>query len=271
VEWAVSDKKLILLIDDDASLLVTLSDFLRFEGYEVQTAESGEEGLELLEGLNPDMIILDMSMPGMGGVGFLKEISDDQGRPRHPVLVLTARAKMAEFFANIQVEGFVAKPCDPDDLLMEVSRIVFLRGGESAGPRQPPSSGARVLVAEDDEETRTNVVKAMSDAGYESVGVGRSSEVLENAIIEKPDVIVMKLVLPGMQGDAVACMLKEMQNTQHIPVVLYDDSGIAKPGSVVEDGSPTVAEYLVGGSPEDIVAAVERVLIGGGPAAETEN
>ena len=100
-------KKTILLIDDDTSLLVTLSDFLRFEGYDVTTADSGEQGLKRLKTLEPDLIILDMSMPGMGGIGFLKEISV-VGKPKHPVLVLTARANMAEFFADIDVDGRIA-------------------------------------------------------------------------------------------------------------------------------------------------------------------
>ena len=63
-------KRTILIVDDDRSLLTTLSDFLAFEGYEVLTAESGEDGLRTLTDATPDLIILDMSMPGMGGVGF---------------------------------------------------------------------------------------------------------------------------------------------------------------------------------------------------------
>lgn len=136
-------KRKILIIDDDASLLTTLSDFLSFEGYDIATADSGEEGLARLESLTPDLIILDMSMPGMGGVGFLKAISDARGKPSHPVLVLTARANMAEFFANVDVDGFVAKPCDPNDLLMEVARIIFLRSGGGAGGAGIEFGGSR--------------------------------------------------------------------------------------------------------------------------------
>ena len=113
-------RRKLLLIDDDTSLLVTLRDFLEFEGYDVVTADSGEKGLEMLGTMKPDLIVLDMSMPGMSGVGFLKAISSADGKPAHPVLVLTARANMAEFFANVDVDGFVAKPCDPSDLLMEL-------------------------------------------------------------------------------------------------------------------------------------------------------
>jgi len=121
------EKRKILLIDDDTSLLVTLRDFLLFEGYEVATADSGEQGLKRLETFLPDLIVLDMSMPGMGGIGFLQRITRSDGAPRYPVLVLTARASMAEFFANVSVDGFIAKPCDPEDLLsLRTAEDVFL-------------------------------------------------------------------------------------------------------------------------------------------------
>ncbi|MCL1856709.1 MAG: exo-alpha-sialidase [Kiritimatiellaeota bacterium] len=122
----------ILLVDDDPSLLVTVGQFLRFEKYEVTTAESGEAALETLKTLRPNLIILDMSMPGMGGIGFLQRITGEDKRPLYPVLVLTARSQMAEFFASVEVDGFMAKPADPDELLQEVARILFQRGGESA-------------------------------------------------------------------------------------------------------------------------------------------
>jgi CheY-like chemotaxis protein len=220
-------KRKILIIDDDASLLTTLSDFLSFEGYDIATADSGEEGLARLESLTPDLIILDMSMPGMGGVGFLKAISDARGKPSHPVLVLTARANMAEFFANVDVDGFVAKPCDPNDLLMEVARIIFLRsGGEQEGQGSSSAAqGAKLLLGEDDPLVSDRLSHAFMEAGYTVERVTRGPELMEQAILSHPDLVVLKQVLPGMNGDKVAEMLKLMPNTQQVGIVLYDASG----------------------------------------------
>ena len=122
----MTSQRKILLVDDDPSLLITVGQLLKFEGYDVTTAESGETALELLKAFKPDLIILDMSMPGMGGVGFLKNIMEGK-KPAFPVLVLTARSQMAEFFADIEVEGFLTKPAEPDALLQEVARILFQR------------------------------------------------------------------------------------------------------------------------------------------------
>ena len=226
------EKSKILLIDDDTSLLVTLSDFLSFEGYDVTTADSGEKGLQRLTEMIPDLIILDMSMPGMGGVGFLNEITTASGKPKHPVLVLTARANMAGFFSNVEVDGFVAKPCNPEDLLMEVGRIIFLRGGttgdlDSAQGEVPPS----VLIGEDDAGVLELITKGFTDAGYVVGCAAKGPEVIEKAIIEKPDFIVIKRVLTGMNGDAVSSLLKDIPNTHDIPVVLYDDKNSEDPES----------------------------------------
>jgi CheY-like chemotaxis protein len=255
------DKKRILLIDDDTSLLVTLRDFLTYEGYDVQTADSGEQGLKKLPSAQPNLIILDMSMPGMGGIGFLREICSADGKPRYPVLVLTARANMADFFSNIDVDGFVAKPCDPNDLLMEVSRIIFLRSGsEPAGESDRVAGAARVLVGEDDAGVRQLLVDRLGQAGFLVESVTRGPEVLEQAIVQRPNVIVMKLVLAGMNGDAVARMLKEMPNTREIPVILYDDSQTNVPTARYTEGGAGVRQFVRSHKPEELVAAVQAAL-----------
>jgi len=258
-------KKTILLIDDDTSLLTTLSDFLTFEGYEIVTAASGEQGLKKLTKIVPDLIVLDMSMPGMGGVGFLKEISSEDGKPQHPVLVLTARASMAEFFSDVEVDGFVAKPCNPNDLLMEISRIIFLRsGGEEAAEAEEEAAAPKwkVLIGEDDASVNKRIAAAFEQAGHVVHSVARGPEVLERAIIEKPDIIVMKLVFAGMNGDAVAALLKEMPNTQYTPIVLYDDSGTDKPGSTYTEARTGVKAFVRGNDPVVLLEASEKVLAG---------
>ncbi len=250
------DKKHILLIDDDTSLLVTLSDFLRFEGYEVTTAESGEQGLKKIARATPDLILLDMSMPGMGGIGFLKAISDEEGKPRYPVLVLTARANMAEFFANVDVDGFVAKPCSPEDLLMEVGRILFLRSGAGGeGERHAPAAARKVLLAEDDAAAAGRIRDALVEAGYVVTVAERGPDAIEQAILRRPDVLVIKQILSKMNGAAVAEMLHEMPNTQGIAVVLYDDTG-----SLVRESRPEgVARVVSSADPLAIAAAVQSV------------
>ncbi len=220
-----SDKRRLLLIDDDTSLLITLSDFLRFEGYDVVTAESGEKGLEKLKSMTPELIILDMSMPGMGGIGFLKEIMDEKGKPRYPVLVLTARSNMAEFFSNVEIDGFVSKPCDPQDLLMEVGRIIFLRRGEKTGIVHG-GTRHRIILGESDPAIKKRMMEWFSKHDYTVEHCAKGPETVEAAIVSRPDVIVLNQIMEGLNGSAVADMLAVMPNTRAIPVVLYGAKGV---------------------------------------------
>lgn len=254
-------KRKILLVDDDTSLLVTLSDFLRHEGYDVVTADSGEQALKKLNHVAPELIILDMSMPGMGGVGFLKEISSSEGKPKYPVLVLTARANMAEFFANVDVDGFVAKPCAPSDLLMEVGRILFLRGSSPASANDRlGDSTKKVLIGEDDMKVCQSLTSLLSEEGYSVEYVFKGPEVLEKAIVSKPDIVVMKIVLPGMNGDAVAKMMKEMPHTKDIPVILYDDSESTLSESKFVNAKTGVKKFIRGNSPLALKAAIKAII-----------
>ena len=118
----------ILIIDDDTTILGSLKRLLIISDYEVSITDNAKKGLKLLEKIKPDLIILDMAMPGMSGLGFLKEISDSNGKPKYPILVLTARANMGDFFSDIDIDGFLEKPCTTETLEKEIEKILSVRG-----------------------------------------------------------------------------------------------------------------------------------------------
>jgi len=221
-------KRRILLVDDDTSLLETLGDFLSYEGYDVVTATSGEQALQKLTGTPPDIVILDMGMPGMGGVGFLERITNADGSTRFPVLVLTARAAMASFFADKQIDGFISKPCDPADLLTEVSRVIFLRGGEA--PRQPEILVPVVLV-ESDPLLNGTLSAALTQAGCEVKSCFTGPDGVEAAIAIRPAMVVLRLELPGMSADEVCRLLRKLPGTRLTPIIVY---GLDMPGVHLE-------------------------------------
>ncbi|MBN2301527.1 MAG: response regulator [Lentisphaerae bacterium] len=255
-----SGKSRILLVDDDTNLLLTLGDFLSFEGYEIETADSAEQGLKKLKSVNPDLIVLDMSMPGMGGTGFLKAIAADGGNPSYPVLVLTARANMEEFFNDMAVDGFVAKPCEPNVLLKEVARILFLHRAADKEGAVAKDRSMKVLIGEDDGSACHRIADKFDRAGYEVEIVSKGPDVLERALMYRPDVIVLKLVLTGMNGDAVAEILNEMPSTKNIPIVLYDDSGVYGSDGKSEWARSGVKKYVPNCDEETLLSVVESVL-----------
>jgi len=213
-------KRKLLLVDDDPSLLETLGDFLTFEGYEVLCATSGEDALIKMRPFQPDLIILDMGMPGMGGKGFLDRITNPDGRTLYPVLVLTARASMAEFFADKQIAGFIAKPCDPPDLLMEVGRVLFETASEGYHVTTPQVL-RRLVVADGDAELRQRLENEFVQAGFEVASVATGPEALEACVTLKPNAVVMRLELEGMSADEVVAMLKRLPHTREVQALVY--------------------------------------------------
>jgi CheY-like chemotaxis protein len=257
----MEDKRKILLIDDDPSLLVTVGDFLEFEGYEVVKAGTGEKALKQLKRFQPDLVILDISMPGMGGVGFLRRISSPAGSPRYPVLVLTARANMAEFFSDVEVDGFVTKPCNPDELLKEISKILFLRQSETgSGNGDDDDHGRKVLIGEDDDNLLVRIADYFAGNGYSVTTAKKGPEAIEKAVAERPDIMVVKRIFAGMNGNMVARMLQQMPNTRRIPVVLYDESVAKKSESDFLEQGSGVTKYLKTSEPSELYSAAETVL-----------
>jgi len=250
----------ILLVDDNRHLVVTLSDFLTYEGYDIVAARSGEEALKKLEGLHPDLIILDVSMPGMGGIGFLKRITGPDDEPRYPVLVFTARSAMEEFFGTIKVAGFVAKPCSEVELLREIRAVIASR---SADEEETETAVRCILIGEDDEEVMWGLRRRFANAGYQVEEATSGASVLEQAAVCRPAAILVKEILPGMNGRVVAPLIRAMPSTRHVPIVLYDDTRFASDDSKFgRRGRPEgVTEYLTTSNPTDLVAVVNRLVL----------
>lgn len=254
---AEEHKDHILLVDDEKHLLVLLRDYLMFEGFSVTTAQSGEEALEMLDRVNPDLIILDISMPGMGGMGFLKRISTAGGKPRFPVLVLTARSMLADFFREVAVDGFVAKPADEAELLGMIRAIL---SKHRAAARKSSQTSRTVLLAENEAALAVRIAAALGAAGFDVETVSDGPELLEKATRIKPDIIVMKEILPRMNGTSVAALLGVMPSTGEIPIILYDDTLWSSEEAAARLAkSKNIRKVLRTFDPDALVAAVGEV------------
>ncbi len=110
----------ILVIDDDPALLETVSTILEDEGYAVEQAMNGVEGLKVIERIQPTLIVLDMRMPVMDGWGFSKVLRE-RGL-RFPILVMTAAQDAQRWAQEIEADGFLAKPFELNDLIDAIAR-----------------------------------------------------------------------------------------------------------------------------------------------------
>ena len=111
----------ILVVDDDPSILATVSEILEFEGYLVVTAANGVEALEVIEQHEPSLILLDMRMPVLDGWGFARRLVE-RGL-QLPIVVMTAAQDARRWAEEIGAAGYVPKPFELPELLDAVERL----------------------------------------------------------------------------------------------------------------------------------------------------
>jgi CheY-like chemotaxis protein len=117
---------LILVVDDYQDAREMYAEYLQFSGFRVAEARNGNEAVEQAFALKPDLILMDLSLPGMDGWEATRHLKSDE-RTRHiPVVALTghALAGASEGARKAGCDSFVTKPCLPDDLVVEVRRML---------------------------------------------------------------------------------------------------------------------------------------------------
>lgn len=112
----------VLVIDDDPHIRSVIWYALKDEGYEIVEASDGQAALELVGEQHPDVILLDMKMPGMDGWEFAK-LYRERYDHQTPIIVFTAAPDAAQRAVDINADSYVSKPFDLDDLVERVSAV----------------------------------------------------------------------------------------------------------------------------------------------------
>jgi two-component system NtrC family response regulator len=114
----------ILVVDDEPNYLIVISELLKEENYEVLTAQSGEDGLKVVEETDLDLVLTDMRMPGMGGLEFLKAIKNYN--KDLPVIMITAFGEVEKAVVAMKAGAFnyLSKPFNNEELLMNIRKAI---------------------------------------------------------------------------------------------------------------------------------------------------
>ncbi len=114
-------KRVVLVVDDEEAILDVVEWALEDEGYEVTRTADGREALALLASLRPNLVLLDMRMPGMNGWEFCEAYAK-QANLRAPIVIMTAAQDASRLAAEVGARGFLGKPFDVDALIAVVGQ-----------------------------------------------------------------------------------------------------------------------------------------------------
>ncbi len=114
----------ILIVEDDELLVKVLERLLRVSGFEIHTADNGEDALELAESLRPDLILLDGRLPGMHGFEILRQLKEHADLRDIPVILLTTQDMEDDIVRGLSLgaSDYIVKPFKPKELIVRVFR-----------------------------------------------------------------------------------------------------------------------------------------------------
>jgi len=132
----------ILIIEDEETLVKNLSQKLTSEGFEVHTAFDGDEGLDKIRSLKPDLVVLDIMLPRLDGLSICRIVRHDSATARIPIIMLTARGTEVDKIVGLEsgADDYIVKPFSLGEFLARV-RAVMRRATDPIGTKDELESG----------------------------------------------------------------------------------------------------------------------------------
>jgi two-component system cell cycle response regulator len=210
-------KPTILVVDDNPTNLKLVTDVLEFEGYHILKANDAEDAQAILAGTLPELILMDIALPGMDGLTLTRKIKREITDKNIIIVALTAFAMKGDEEKALAAgcDGYITKPIDTRKLPLMVAD--FLKVGSPGKIRV--ESKLNILVVEDDSSHRKLASLVISEAGHNVFEVTLAAEALLAIKTNKPDVVLLDLELPGMDGLKLTRELKSDPMTRTVCVV----------------------------------------------------
>lgn len=231
----LTNTQTILVIDDDPIARELIRRHLEREGFRVEVAADGQEGLEAARRVQPAAITLDVLMPGMNGWTVLSELKADEDLADIPVVIVTMIEDKNKGF-TLGATEYLLKPIDRRRLVAVLNR--YLPDGAALSD----NGTYKVMVVEDDENTRDMLRRTLLKEGWDVVTAENGRIALHNMAPQPPDLILLDLMMPEMDGFQFIAELQQHTPWQPIPIIVV----------TAKDLTSTEIEHLNG--------HVERIL-----------
>ncbi len=205
----------ILVVDDNPTNLKLASDVLEFEGYNILKAVDAEEAQVVLAATLPDLILMDIALPGMDGLTLTRKLKAEERTRGIRIVALTAFAMIGDDQKALEAgcDGYITKPIDTRKLPDQVAGFLARAGGQS------PGNCLKILVIEDHAVELKLADLVLSTAGHQVMAVGTAEQAFAAIQAARPQVILLDIELPGMDGLTLLRKLKADPATRGIRVV----------------------------------------------------
>jgi PAS domain S-box-containing protein len=238
--------KTVLVVDDDPDIAQLVRLQLESSGYRVLTASRGHQALELVKENKVDLILLDRLLPDANGLDILDTLKTDAETAPIPVIMLTIIEDDGDAMARGS-SAYMVKPVN-EQLLLEQVETALTRHG-------------RVLIVEDDPDITDMLTRTLRRVGFSTESAGDGYEALATARRVHPDVILLDLRLPGMDGYEALSHLKRNIATGAIPIIALSahvSNPVAERERLIMLGASDFLLKPLG--IEEVVTAVDRAI-----------
>jgi CheY-like chemotaxis protein len=241
----------VLVVEDSAEDLLVYENYLRVSGFQLFHAATTRQAREMVATVRPAALILDIVLRGEDAWSFLAQMKAEEATRGIPIIVATSVDDQHKGI-GLGAEAYRVKPIDRSWLLETLGRLTR------------EASVRRVLVIDDDEVARYLVRAELPDARYAVSEATNGTEGLRRAREERPEAIVLDLVMPGMSGLQVLEQLKAEPATSDIPVIVLSSKVLDLEERRRLDAS-AAAILTKGGTATDILAGgIRQALIRAG-------
>jgi two-component system, cell cycle response regulator len=231
----------VLLVDDEPLNVKLMETRLTVAGYQVVTAATGEEGLAQAFKTRPDIILLDVMMPGLNGYQVTSQLKADPELKIIPIVLLTAledaEAKVKGL--NAGADDFLSKPVNQLELLARIRSLIKLKRLQEELVKmnraaQPPDDlqtdiqeipKKSILIVEDDKMAAVHTTFTLEKAGYRAITAKDGAEARAFLRKEHPALILLDIMLPDINGLDLLREIKEIKSLEHMPVIIVSAVG----------------------------------------------
>jgi two-component system, cell cycle response regulator len=207
--------KKILVVEDNEANRILMRQILTYHGYEVLEAADGAAGLKMARQHMPDLILLDLQMPVMGGLAVIRELRKIPELSKLKVIAVTSFAMKGDREKALEAgfDEYVTKPIDTRKFVEIVKNFL---PGENLAVKKP------IILCVDDEPANLKLLEnILVPRGYEVVSSANGEDALKKIKNVTIDVVLMDLMLPGMDGLQVSRKIKANKKYRNIPIIMH--------------------------------------------------